>query len=163
MAIPVYLWLTNDGGAELKGSVEVEGRKGSIEVLAYDHGLVIPTDDNNGKLTGTRVHLPFEFTKEIDVSSTYLYKAVSTGQTLKTAELKWYHINLAGQEEEYYSLLLENVKVVSVKALMHDVKDASKAKHNHLEQVQFRYEKATWTYKNGNLKHEDSWNERSGS
>ena len=137
MAIPVYLWLTNDGGAELKGSVGVQGREGSIEVLAYDHGLIIPTDDNSGKLTGTRIHTPFQFTKEIDVSSPYLYKAVSTGQTLKSAQFRWYHIDDAGNEVEYYNLLLENVKVVHVKSVMHDVKDPTKAKHNHLEQIQF--------------------------
>lgn len=32
MAIPVYLWLEDDGGAPIKGSVDVNGREGSIEV-----------------------------------------------------------------------------------------------------------------------------------
>ena len=88
---------------------------------------------------------------------------MSTGQTLKSAQFRWYHIDDAGNEVEYYNLLLENVKVVHVKSVMHDVKDPTKAKHNHLEQIQFRYEKAKWTYVNGNIVHEDSWNERSGS
>ena len=39
--------------------------------------LYIPTDNNTGKLTGTRIHTPFLFTKEIDSSSPYLYKAVT--------------------------------------------------------------------------------------
>ena len=69
MAIPVYLWLKDDGGADIKGSVDVQEREGSIEVLALDHSVYIPTDNNTGKLTGTRVHAPFLFTKEIDASS----------------------------------------------------------------------------------------------
>jgi type VI secretion system secreted protein Hcp len=88
MAIPVYLWL-KDGGADIKGSVDVQDREGSIEVVAQEHNLYIPTDNNTGKLTGTRIHTPFLFTKEID-SSSPLYKAVTTGQTLKSAEFKWY-------------------------------------------------------------------------
>ncbi|MFP2050458.1 type VI secretion system tube protein TssD, partial [Escherichia coli] len=97
MAIPAYLWLKDDGGADIKGSVDVQGREGSIEVVALDHDVYIPTDNNTGKLTGTRTHKPFTFTKEIDASSPYLYKAVTTGQTLKTAEFKFYRINDAGQ------------------------------------------------------------------
>ena len=160
MAIPVYLWLKDDGGANLKGSVDVQGREGSIEVVEYDHTLHTPTDNNTGKLTGARVHTPFLFTKEIDSSSPYLYKAVSTGQTLKSAELKWYKINDAGQEAEYFNTKLENVKVVKVEALMHDIKDPAREKYGHLEKVELRYEKITWTYKDGNIIHSDSWSER---
>ena len=43
---------------------------------------------------------------------------------------------------------------------MHDIKDPSYEKHNHLEQIELRYEKITWTYKDGNIIHSDSWNER---
>ena len=141
MAIPVYLWLKDDGGADIKGSVDVQDREGSIEVVAQEHNLYIPTDNNTGKLTGTRIHTPFLFTKEIDSSSPYLYKAVTTGQTLKSAEFKWYKINDAGQEVEYFNTKLENVKVVKVNPEMYDVKDPSKEKHNHLERVELRYEK----------------------
>lgn len=141
MAIPVYLWLKDDGGADIKGSVDVKDREGSIEVVAQEHNLYIPTDNNTGKLTGTRIHTPFLFTKEIDSSSPYLYKAVTTGQTLKSAEFKWYKINDAGQEVEYFNTKLENVKVVKVNPVMHDVKDPSFEKHNHLERIELRYEK----------------------
>ena len=56
MAIPAYLWLKDDGGADIKGSVDVNRREGSIEVLGFGHGLFLPTDNNTGKITGTRVH-----------------------------------------------------------------------------------------------------------
>lgn len=160
MAIPAYLWLTDDGGADIKGSVNVQSREGSIEIVALDHSLHIPTDNNTGKLTGTRVHAPFSFIKEVDASTPYLYKAVTSGQTLKSAEIKWYQIDDAGQEKEYFNTKLDNVKVVRVAPLMHDIKDPSKEKHNHLERIEFRYEKITWTFKDGNIIHSDSWNER---
>ncbi|WP_434525492.1 Hcp family type VI secretion system effector [Photorhabdus asymbiotica] len=161
MAIPAYLWLKDDGGADIKGSVDVQNREGSIEIVALEHALHIPTDNNTGKLTGTRVHAPLVFTKEVDASTPYLYKAVTSGQTLKSAEIKWYKIDDAGQEKEYFNTRLDNVKVVKVAPLMHDIKDPAKEKHNHLEQVEFRYEKITWTYKDGNIIHSDAWNERS--
>ena len=160
MAIPVYLWLKNDGGADIRGSVDVLGREGSIEVLALNHSVSIPTDDNTGKLTAARIHDPFVFTKEIDAASVYLLKAVTQGQTLLSAEFKWYRINEAGQEVVNYTALLENVKVVSVESKMHDIKDPTKEKHNHLEEIELRYEKITWKFMDGNLSHADSWAER---
>ncbi|MCJ8207129.1 Hcp family type VI secretion system effector [Pseudomonas sp. RGM2987] len=160
MAIPIYLWLHKDANEAIKGSVDVREREGSIEVLAQEHSLYIPTDNNTGKLTGTRVHAPFLFSKEIDASSPYLYKAVTTGETLESAEFKWYRIDDAGQETVYFITRLEKVKVVRVAPQMHDIKDPTKEKHNHLEQIELRYEKVTWTYKDGNIIHSDSWTER---
>lgn len=160
MAIPIYLWLKDDGGADIKGSVDVKDREGSIEVTGFTHNLRLPTDAFTGKVTGTRQHAPVLFQKETDSSSPYLMKAVATGQTLQSAEFKFYAINYAGQEAEYYNITLHNVKVVSVSPLMHDTKDPSKEKHNHLELVELRYDKITWKYCDGNLQFADSWAER---
>ncbi|MGO4311229.1 Hcp family type VI secretion system effector [Pseudomonas sp. KB_15] len=160
MATPIHLWLTDDGGADVKGSSDVQGREGSIEVVSQDHDVSVPTDDNTGKLTGARVHAPYTFTKVVDASSPYLYKAVTTGQTFKKAVFKLYKTNEAGQEVEFFVTTLENVKVVKVSSKMHDIKDSTKAKYNHLEQVELRYEKITWLHKDGNIEHDDSWKER---
>ena len=159
MAIPAYLWLKDDGGADIKESVDVQDREGSIEVISFTHGLNIPTDNQTGKLTGTRVHSVLEIEKEFDSSSPYLYKAVSSGQTLKSVEIKWYKINYSGQEEEYFNMLLENVKIVGINPIMHNIKSVENM--NHLESVSFRYEKITWKYCHGNIQHSDTWKEKS--
>ncbi|WP_442780076.1 Hcp family type VI secretion system effector [Enterobacter cancerogenus] len=160
MAIPAYLWLKDDGGSDIKGSVDVKDREGSIEILAFSHGLLVPTDNNTGRITGTRLHSPLTFEKEFDSSSPYFYKTAATGQTLKNAEFKWYKINDAGQEVEYFNMLLENVRVVSVNPVMHNCKEPSLQIHNHNEGIQLRYEKITWKYCDGNVQFADSWNER---
>ncbi len=160
MAIPAYLWLKDDGGANIKGSVDIKDREGSIEILAFGHGLHLPTDNNTGKITGTRVHSPLSFQKEFDSASPYIYKAIAKGQTLKSAEYKWYRINDAGVEVEYFNMLLENVKVVSSAPHMLDIKNPMTEKHNHLENVSLRYEKITWEYCDGNVQFSDAWNDR---
>ncbi|HAT23401.1 MAG TPA: type VI secretion system tube protein Hcp [Pantoea septica] len=158
MAIPAYLWLEDDGGTDIKGSMDVQDPTGSIEVLSFIHGLGIPSAPRNGKLTGTRIHNALNFEKEFDSTSLYLYKSVSSGQTLKSAEIKWYRINYAVQEVECFNILLEGVKVVSVSPLMHNIKTIEKM--NHLESVTLRYERITWKYCDGNIQHSDSWKER---
>lgn len=123
MAIPAYLWLKDDGGALIKGAVDVQDRESSIEINGFSHNVSIPTDPLTGKITGTRKHSSILFMKEFDCSSPYLFKAVCTGQTLISAEFKWYRINDAGQEVEYNNMFLENVKIVGVSPVMHDTKD----------------------------------------
>lgn len=54
MAIPAYLWLKDDGGADIRGSVDVARREGSIEIIGLNHGAMLPTDDVTGKPTATR-------------------------------------------------------------------------------------------------------------
>lgn len=158
MAVPVHLFLTDDGGAVIRGSCDVIEREGSIELRSLYHCLTIPTDPATGRVTGTRQHSPFHFTKELDSASPYLFKAVATGQTLRSAEFRFYHINDAGQEVEYYRITLENVKVISVSPAMHDTRNCPGT--GHMEEVALCYEKITHLYRDGNLLAHDSWNER---
>ncbi|MFJ4376052.1 Hcp family type VI secretion system effector [Pseudomonas japonica] len=162
MAIPVYLWLQDDGGTDIKGSVNVIEREGSVEVVAFDHALATPTDANTGKVTGSRTHAAFRFTKEIDASTPYLYKAVTSAQTLKKALFRFYRINEAGREVEYFSITLEGVKVVGVAPKMLDIKNVDNKVYSHLEVIELRYEKITWAYNEGNIVHSDAWDERPG-
>lgn len=158
MAIPAHLWLKDDSGELIKGSSDVINREESIEIIAFGHGLYIPSDNHSGKITGTRIHSPIIFEKEFDSSSPYLYKAVATGQSLQSAEIKWYKINDAGQEAEYFNILIKGVKVVAVTPVMYNTKTTEKC--NHLERIELRYENITWRYVDGNIQYTDAWNDR---
>ncbi len=161
MPIPAYMWLKDDGGADIKGSVDVKDREGSIEVIGFSHGLNLPVDSATGKITGTRLHSPLMFEKEFDSSSPYLYKVVAKGQTLKSAELRWYRINDAGREEAYFIITIEGVKITGVNPGMPNVKMAGNSQINHMESVSMMYEKITWRYVDGNVQYTDEWNVRS--
>ena len=159
MAIPAYMWIKDDQGNEIEGSVNVAGREGSIEVLGFQHELRIPTDSDSGALTGTRKHEPFVFTKAFDSASPYLYKACSKGQTLQELVLSWYEINETGDEKEYFRHTLHDVKITSVSPVMHNVKETEKERFPHMEAVAMRYGRITWSYVDGNIEFSDSWNE----
>ena len=85
MPIPPYMWLKDDGGADIKGSVDVKDREGSIEIIGLSHGVNLPVDSDNGANTDTRQHSSMRIEKEEDSSTPYLYKAAATGQALKRA------------------------------------------------------------------------------
>lgn len=98
--------------------------------------------------------------KEIDSSSSYLYKALSTGQTLKKAEFIFYRINYNGLEGAYFKTILENARVVQIEPIMFDIKHPQNERYTHHEYVDLTYEKITWHYIDGNIIHTDTWNER---
>ncbi|MCZ4674495.1 Hcp family type VI secretion system effector [Citrobacter sedlakii] len=157
MPIPAYMWLKDDGGALIKGGVDVKDRDYTIEVKGFHHNLMIPTDNATGKVTGTRMHSPMLIVKDFDCSSPYLYKAVATGQKLQSAEIKWYRINDAGMEAEYFNMLLEGVRIVSISPAM---ATGNNLNENHMETVEMRYEKITWKHNDGNIIFTDSRNDR---
>ena len=130
MPIPAYMWFKDDAGNAVEGSVDVAGREKSVEVLAFDHEVRIPTDPDSGKLTGTRKHEAIKIVKSFDASSPYLYKAVCEGQTFSEVEIKWYR--RIPTETEYFNHRLHGVKICSVKPVMHNVKDPSKERYVHL-------------------------------
>jgi type VI secretion system secreted protein Hcp len=156
MAIPVYLWLKDDGGNDIKGSVDVRDHESSTELITQNHYVLLDTLTSKQRVV--HEHGACGFTKEADSSSIYLFKAASAGQMPKSAEFKFYHINHAGQEDAYFSTLLESVRVTRISPLMFDIKSDTLQKH--LEFVNFRYERIARTNLDGNTIHSDSWNDR---
>lgn len=159
MAIPVYLWLTNDAGNQVKGSVDLHGREGSIEIVELMHNVELPIDDKTGKITSKRQHGDYALIKELDCASPYLYQGVSSGRKFKQAVLKFYRVNYNGQEEEYFRVTMNNVRINEIEPFMFDIKNPVFEKHNHLEALYLAYEKITWHYLDGNIIHSDLWND----
>lgn len=110
MAISGYMSLTDDAGNIIKGSVTIKDRENQIEVLGLYHNVSYNSDLHNGRALSKRQHRPFLIEKEIDASSVFLYKALSTGGTLRKATIDLYRINDAGQEEIYFTITLESIK-----------------------------------------------------
>lgn len=42
------MWLKDDGGADIRGSVDVQDREGNIEIIGMSHGINLPVDGSNG-------------------------------------------------------------------------------------------------------------------
>lgn len=72
MAIPVYLWLEDQCGRAIKGSVNIKNREGSIEVIELMHSVKQPVDKLTGRITAKRIYSSYAFMKKIDASFSYL-------------------------------------------------------------------------------------------
>lgn len=156
MSNPAYLWLTDENGSPVAGGCCVLGRVGSNEIKSLSHHMTIPTDSNTGKLTGTRIHTPILIQKEFDRVTPLLYRAISRGYLLKSAEIKMYQIVDSGREVEYFNIYMENVKITGITPSLHPGSGTG----THLENIELRYESIQWKYVDGNIVFKDSWNER---
>nr|WP_071995392.1 type VI secretion system tube protein TssD [Pantoea sp. IMH] len=156
MSSPAYLWLTDENGSPMVGPSLVFGREGAIELKSLTHNVNIPVDGNTGRLTGTRIHMPIMIQKEFDRVTPLLFRALSSGKTLKSATIKMYQANDSGLEQEYFNIILEGVKVTSITPGLYPGASTG----THLETLLLRYEKITWKHCEGNVIYSDSWNER---
>ncbi|MCU6198459.1 type VI secretion system tube protein Hcp [Citrobacter cronae] len=157
MSHPAHLFLIDQNGSPIIGGSEVIGREGSIEVLQLSHGMNVPHDGNTGRLTSGRKHSPMGILKEIDQSSPYLCRALCENHKLQKATIKWYRTNAAGQEEEFYHMILENVKIVGLHPSLPHINLNSVNAQNPTESLSLMYEKKTWKYLNGNIQFTDAW------
>ena len=122
MPVPAHMWLKDGGDTDIKGSVDVQDREGSIAIMGFSHGLNIPVDSAKVKITATHSHSPMMTEKALDSFRPYLYKAISRGQTLKSTETRWYRISHAGQEEYYFVMSTEGVKITVIIPSMPNIK-----------------------------------------
>ena len=161
MANPAYVWIVDDQGNELKSTCKVTGREGSIEALAFDYGVHMPTDQYTGSTTGTRQHKTARLTKAFCPVSPTLFKAACDGSTLKRVTIRWYAIDHNGKEQEYFTHTLEDVKVVSYQQQLKHIKDIRNDLHVHEDEVAFRFAKITMKHHDGNIEASDEWTQRS--
>lgn len=157
MAIEAYAEITDSGGNQIKGDVEVEGRVDMVEVIKFDHNVRIPTDKRTGELTGVRQHRPAKLVKNYDSSSPLLFDALCNGETLQEVILHWYKIDPTGKEVEYFTHTFKGAKISAINSFMYNTKDPSKEQFTHMEEVSLLYEEVTWLYKDGNIEYNDSW------
>lgn len=160
MPTPLYLWIENDQGEELPGEVTIRGRNGSVEILELEHDISLPIDRDTGTVTGTRKHGMMTLTKAVDQISPYFYEAVNRGKSLSAATLIFYRQTSQGAEEEYFRIRMDDVKIAKVHAIVPNVKQVEMERYPHTEKVSLLYKKITWTFKNGNISHTDTWEDR---
>lgn len=156
MSTPAHLWLEDENGSPIIGSCMMPTRLGSIELKSFSHGVTIPVDPSWGKLTGTRVHRPITIVKEFDQTTPLLYRAVCEGRVMKKGIIKMYRILESGIEAEYFSIVMENVKLTTVAPFM----TPNGMSSTHLETLELRYEAISWKYTEGNIIYRDTWNDR---
>jgi type VI secretion system secreted protein Hcp len=138
----------------IKGSVTQKGREGMISVLSFSHEVNSIYDPMGVIREPTRLpHLdykPLVLVKLIDRSTPLLYKALATGELMKTFNLVFYAKTAAGSEVLQFTIDLFGAiirDIVQVKQNSDSTPDLMK--FAEYEQVSFGYAPIQWSWYDG--------------
>jgi type VI secretion system secreted protein Hcp len=154
------LTLEIDGNQiEGESTVASMGREGTIECSSFRHGVAIPYDITDGKFTGRKQHEVVRIHKRIDKTTPLLLKALCQNEPVTSAAFRFYRPSLegTGREEHFYTVLLENGYVTSVRQISEDANLGGERAPPMMEEVTLVCRDITWTYEIGGATHKDSW------
>lgn len=156
-AYDLAMWVES----ETQGAIEcsrVEGREGSIPLLAFAHDLSIPIDPSTGLPTGTRMHRPIVVRARLGCEGAFpkLYQALVRGEGLPAVQIRFYRPALAGGGEDvnFFTITLEQARIVNISAV--DILDESEP----AAMISFTYTRIIWTFEDGGVTSEDDWRGR---
>ncbi len=144
--------------AEYPGSSQKEGREDTCDVCAVDHETIQPYDPATGQANSVRQHKPLTVLKEIDKASPGFHKALATGQLLRHAILDFYRMDpITRQEVKYYTITLDNVRIVGMKTLVPTSFLPENETYGHMEEVRMVYETIEWNWIPDSVVEQDEW------
>lgn len=157
MANASYMSIKDDKGNDIKGSVDIGGREGTIEVVALEGNVAIPVDPETNEARGVRKHDGFKVTAVVDKATPNFYKALSDAKRWQQVTIDSYAPDETGDEKKTYTIQMENVAVVGTRQVKLNVKDPELKTMPDMVEVTFRYPKITHTWVDGNITATDDW------
>jgi type VI secretion system secreted protein Hcp len=145
-ALDAYLTLTGETQGSIHGDVTQAGREDTIRVVSYGHLVFTPRDSKTGLLTGKRQHEPLRITKEIDRSTPKLMRAWVNGEKLTECTLEFWRPTNTGAEQQYYTVVLTDAYIVSVRQEMLNNLNRDYLNYPVLEHVTLVYSNIEWIY-----------------
>ena len=159
MAETVHLYLKANR-AEIQGesTQTSNGRENSIECVYYEQAVKTAREAGSGMATGRRQYEPLLIRKRIDKSSPLIAKALVENQVIE-ADFKFFRPNPTGDgtTEQFYTVKIKRGRIASQKQIVPDTIVPATSTEPPLEEVTFVFHSISWTYENGGVSHEDTW------
>ena len=103
------------------------------------------------------MHKPFIFTAALDKSTPLLYNALTSGEVLTNTEMRWYRTSIAGKQEHFFTMKLEDAIIVNIDAKMPHCQDPATQDFTQLIEVSLSYRKITWSHDVAGTEGSDDW------
>jgi type VI secretion system secreted protein Hcp len=136
---------------DIRGGGTQKGREGTSTVIATSHEVVSPRDVATGAATGRRIHKPYTVIVEADKALPLYYKALASNETLTEVTVQFYHVDprSAGPEVGFYNVKLGNAHISNIRFVQPNALGADTRPLPEQVEIQFTYEKITWTWTDG--------------
>ena len=161
MAETVHLYLKANG-TDIQGeSTQTSlGRENSIECVYYEQAVKTAREAGSGMATGRRQYEPLLLRKRIDKSSPLIAKALVENQVIE-GEFKFFRPNPTGDgtTEQFFTVQVKQGHIASQKLYVPDTIVPATSTEPPLEEVSFVFHTISWTFTNGGVTHEDTWDQ----
>ncbi len=161
MAETVHLYLKANGNDVQGESTQTSiGRENSIECLYFESGVRTAREAGSGMATGRRQYEPMLIRKRIDKSTPLIAKALCNNEVIEGA-FKFFRPNPTGDgtTEQFYTIEIKKGRVASQRQWNPDTIAPASSVEPPLEEVSFVFDTIIWTYTNGGVTHQDTWNQ----
>ena len=159
MAETVHLYLKANGNDIAGNSSQTSlGRENSIECLYFESGVLTAREAGSGMATGRRQYTPLTIRKRIDKATPLIAKALCNNEVIEGI-FKFFRPNPTGDgtTEQFFTVEIKQGRVASFKQVSPDSFDPALSNRPELEEIQFVFHSVVWTYTNGGVTHEDTW------
>ncbi len=161
MGETVHLVLKANGQAIQGQSTQTSlGRENSIECFEYEQEVDTAREAASGMATGRRTYRPLRILKRIDKSSPLIEKALVLNQVIE-AEFKFFRPNPLGDgtTQQFYTVHIKQGRIATVKQFVPNTQGPDSIHEHPLEEVTFVFHTIKWTWTDGGVEHEDTWNQ----
>jgi type VI secretion system secreted protein Hcp len=143
--ISVFMFLQIDGNAiEGESVVASLGRENSIQIDSFNQEMA--------RTSGRIEHKHLVITKVIDKASPLLFKALSSDESVDSAEFRFFRpgISGSGSEEHFYTIKIESGKIESM------ITFTDSSDPYYFEEISISFQDITWTDEISGATHTDS-------
>lgn len=143
--ISVFMFLQIDGNSiEGESVVASLGRENSIQIDSFNQEMA--------RTSGRIEHKHLVITKVIDKASPLLFKALSSDESVDSAEFRFFRpsISGSGSEEHFYTIKIESGKIESM------ITFTDSSDPYYFEEISISFQDITWTDEISGATHRDS-------
>lgn len=168
LLLPINTWAAQTvhirlqiNGNDIEGESTISSmeRENTIEASAAGFNVSTPYEAASGGLTGRRIYRPFTILKRLDKSTPLLFKALAMNEPVTRLEAMFFRpaAGSSGAEEKFFTILLENARIVSIVQTSEDAIVGGQNAPPVMELISFVFQDITMTYEIGGATHKDSW------
>ncbi len=134
-----------------EGTANPGGGNDYINGLGFDHEVIV--------VAGRRTHKPIRIVKPIDKATPLLYKALVQNEVI-SGEFRFWRPSPSGDgsQEQYYKVTITGGRITGVRNWKTNTRDLSADRAGDLEEVSITYQSITWTWTEGGIEFNDTWN-----
>ena len=161
MAETVHLFLKANGSDIQGESSQISlGRENSIECVFFEGGIRTAREAGSATASGRRQHEPLLIRKRIDKATPLIAKALCENQVIE-GKFKFFRPNPTGDgtTEQFYTVEIKKGRVASQRQWVPDTIVPASSSEPPLEEITFVFHTIMWTYTNGGITHEDTWDQ----